>query len=462
MVALTLGISIQTTGKTKEKSCASCEDENAILKTIGSKENSYMGTWKPSEKNTEHYRKKLAKWGTVPGVIDVGNGISDAKASSGKQSRKRNLVKDQLQKEHFRKFQKYLNAEFDTLQVTLKNHTPDIRDVCLWGGNSNKPITDPLTISSTKEFSVEIGTHPQGTVYNPANGYLYIANQLSDSISVVNKLGIVIMTISLSKINLPGTVSPVALAVNSNISNAMYGSVYVIGSVSNKMYHINLEHEVVDSFETGIRPSAILFRPQDNKLQVSHIVSKDILIIDPNKNYNERSSAQNLVSRRVTDNPFEDVKVFTQQNRVTFKTSITSPTITVNEEYHEEREDFKFSPGMLKHLKIIASGTRRVNALQMLQKSMAGKEICKTLSLGNYQSPQSFQNVSEVFDVDGYMVDGQNSWCFKIGPYQTITFLLYYKKLEMYNLLPEKSRLATGVEMSKGLPKRVPINPFKF
>ena len=118
----------------------------------------------------------------------------------------------------------------------------------------------------------------------------------------------------------------------------------------------------------------------------------------------------------------------------------------------KSEEDFKFSPGMLKHLKIVASGERRVNALQLLQRCIAGKEICKTLSLGNYQSPQSFQNVSEVFGVDGSMLDGQNSWCFKIGGLQTITFILYYKKMEMYNLLPEKAPLAYGVQMSKGIP----------
>ena len=154
-------------------------------------------------------------------------------------------------------------------------------------------------------------------------------------------------------------------------------------------------------------------------------------------------------------------KVTTQLNLLSIFNSSKSPTVTINDEYHEEREDFKFSPGMLKHLKIVASGERCVNALQLLQKSIAGKEICKTLSLGNYQSPQSFQNVSEVFGVDGVMLDGQNSWCFKIGALQTITFILYYKKLEMYNLLPEKASLAYGVQMSKGVPKRVPKNPFK-
>ena len=154
-------------------------------------------------------------------------------------------------------------------------------------------------------------------------------------------------------------------------------------------------------------------------------------------------------------------KVTTRKNLLTIFNSSRSPTVTINDEYHEEREDFKFSPGMLKHLKIVASGERRVNALQLLQKSIAGKEICKTLSLGNYQSPQSFQNVSEVFGVDGSMLDGQNSWCFKIGGLQTITFILYFKKMEMYNLLPEKAPLAYGVQMSKGIPKRVPKNPFK-
>jgi len=290
-----------------------------------------------------------------------------------------------------------------------------------------------------------------------------VANQLSDSVSVVERDGTVVTTIPLTENTMPGTVSPVALAVNTN-QGYFYGMVYVIGSVSNNMYHLSLNHKVVDINGTGKRPTEIRFDNESNELVIKNLVSKSTTRINAQTQVQTETPWGILDQFRLDDQVEtkpDFAKVTTRKNLLTIFNASRSPTVTINDEYHEEREDFKFSPGMLKHLKIVASGERRVNALQLLQKSIAGKEICKTLSLGNYQSPQSFQNVSEVFGVDGSMLDGQNSWCFKIGGLQTITFILYYKKMEMYNLLPEKASLAYGVQMSKGIPKRVPKNPFK-
>jgi hypothetical protein len=78
--------------------------------------------------------------------------------------------------------------------------------------------------------------------------------------------------------------------------------------------------------------------------------------------------------------------------------------------------------------------------------------MCEPISLRGYQSPQGFGNVSEVFEMEGQIVDGRVCWRFKINPNQQVTFLIYYKQLEMYNFLPEKSRVSTGVQQSKGIP----------
>lgn len=489
MALFTMGATIKMTPKNTEVlPCESCEDPAVIKRTIHSNEDAYMND------NSAKYRTDLKKWGTRSGVMHVSfpetkkrncdpsrdavfyatdegvMEISDCDSGrsplshfgSAQHKRQRNLVKDQKQKEGFKQYQKYLHDEFDVMQVTVKNHTTDIRNVCLWGGNSEKPITDPLFIENSEKIDVLVGTHPQQVVLNPANDLLYVANQLSDSVSVVARDGTVIATIPLTENAMPGTVSPIALAVNTN-SGYFFGMVYVIGSVNNTMYHIGLNHKMVDANRTGKRPTEILFDNETNELVIKNIVSKSTTRINAETQAQTETPWGIQDQFRLVDNESTSdlAKVTTQLNLLTIFNASKSPTVTINDEYHEEREDFKFSPGMLKHLKIVASGERRVNALQLLQKSIAGKEICKTLSLGNYQSPQSFQNVSEVFGVDGVMLDGQNSWCFKIGGLQTITFILYYKKLEMYNLLPEKASLAYGVQMSKGVPKRVPNNPFK-
>lgn len=478
MAVFTMGATIKfAPNKTEDMACDSCDDPSVIKRTIHSNEDAYM------TKNSAKYRNQLKKWGTRSGVMHIAlpetkkpicdttrdsqfyatdEGVMEVSDCSSL-SRKRNLIKDQKQKEAFKNYQKYLHKEFDVMQVVVKNHTPEIRDVCLWGGNSDKPITDPLFIENDESIDVLVGTHPQQVVLNPANNLLYVANQLSDSVSVVERDGTVVTTIPLTENTMPGTVSPVALAVNTN-QGYFYGMVYVIGSVSNNMYHLGLNHKVVDINGTGKRPTEIKFDNESNELVIKNLVSKSTTRINAQTQVQTETpwgiiDQFRLVDQVETEPDF--AKVTTRKNLLTIINWSKSPTVTINDEYHEEREDFKFSPGMLKHLKIVASGERRVNALQLLQKSIAGKEICKTLSLGNYQSPQSFQNVSEVFGVDGSMLDGQNSWCFKIGGLQTITFILYYKKMEMYNLLPEKASLAYGVQMSKGIPKRVPKNPFK-
>jgi len=139
-------------------------------------------------------------------------------------------------------------------------------------------------------------------------------------------------------------------------------------------------------------------------------------------------------------------------NQIRTRGTIQSPTVTVNEEYYENREDFQHNPAMVSHVKLVASGEDRINALQLIEKSVTGTEISKTISLSNSQSPQNFANVSELFDMNGNLIDGHVTWCFKINPKQQVTFLIYYHQFEMYNLLPEKTRISTGVQMSKGIP----------
>lgn len=415
MAVFTMGATIKLTPKSTETfACESCEDPAVIKRTIHSNEDAYM------KDNSAKYKTDLKKWGTRSGVMHIAfpetksrncdpskdavfyatdegvMEISDCGSGRRPLSRKRDLIKDQKQNEDFKKYLKYLHDEFDVMQVTVKNHTTDIRNVCLWGGNSEKPITDPLFIENSEKIDVLVGTHPQQVVLNPANDLLYVANQLSDSVSVVARDGTVIATIPLTENAMPGTVSPVALAVNTN-SGYFFGMVYVIGSVNNTMYHIGLNHKMVDANRTGKRPTEILFDNETNEIVIKNIVSKSTTRINAVTQAQTETPLEIQDQFRLVDNDSTSkiAKVTTQLNLLTIFNASKSPTVTINDEYHEEREDFKFSPGMLKHLKIVASGERRVNALQLLQNSIAGKEICKTLSLGNYQSPQSFQNVSE-------------------------------------------------------------------
>ena len=96
-------------------------------------------------------------------------------------------------------FYKKLQKDTEVTQITVTNHTDDIRKVCLWGANACLPLTDPMQIERSFTKEVLVQKHPQGVVYNAVNDAFYCINQLSDSVSVISSSGGVITTIDLSK-----------------------------------------------------------------------------------------------------------------------------------------------------------------------------------------------------------------------------------------------------------------------
>lgn len=605
--------------------CHTCTEGKQVKKVLdsGVEDNFTTSKWTPSEVKRPGYRSLLKRFGTPEGILHAGLNVNNVKKGCDLQgdlvqygtrqgvidvadcktrkhkknalskiSKKGNILSRQvdqaqkhkekqslLEKKKVQDYQKQLQEDYDVTQITVINHTEDVRKVKLWGANTDDPITNPLFQYRSKIASAQVGTHPQGVVINPANDLIYVANQLSDSVSVLDVSGTLIAAIKLRDGGLVGSVSPVALAVNIDKSYDGYGTVYVIGSVSNKVYWIDRNHKVFKTGTTGNRPTSIALDGVNNRLLIGNIVSQtitvldlstqqqmavqlkgvpkniaivptngeafvvtnngsSILVIDANnklkttigpfearitaiayhpvtkkmyladaalnvaividtENYkvtkqirvgiNPNAIAYEPISKQlyvanqgdqdysiidVNENVVETKKLEnfniglaihpeksiiattdTGGDMVNIFSQISEPKVTINDGYHEDREDFQHNPTILKHLRVIASGTERLNALQLLENSIAGKEKCTTLSFRNYDSPQNFANVSELYDIDGTIIDGENSWRFKIAGKQKITFLLYHKQFEMYSLLPETARKSTGVKMSKGIPK---------
>lgn len=504
-----------------------------------------------------------------------------------------------------RNYYQRLQKDNDVTQITVTNHTDDIRKVCLWGAISCVPLTDPMFIESTGTSTVTVEKHPQELVYNPATDLFYVVNQLGDSVSVINTSGVLVVTIDLCKmmsnsetgsgysveersasnperiqinpIKLPGTISPVALVVNTKSDSSEYGMIAVACSVSDEVVFINTDNTIESRKTVGTRPIDIVFNPVDDCYYTTNLVSGTISKICTNRRVNNlpeiegartigvdtdsgnlyihnsndgavniydlqgnlkgsvgsvRSEIVSFLYHPVTKNMYmvlndsnsitvldttrfgaitklntgndpvaiaynpnnglmyvgnrgdqtitrintkhqvvDTIKtgsfgiglaISTKEDIVAVSNTVDDtviisgikggPTVTVNEEYYEYREDFQHNPTLISHLKIVASGKDRINAIQLIEKAVTGKETCQTLSLSNHQSPQNFGNISEVFDIGGDIIDGHSIWCFKINPKQVVTFLIYHKQFEMYNILPDKSRISTGVQMSKGVP----------
>ncbi len=475
-----------------------------------------------------------------------------------------------------RNYYQRLQKDNDVTQITVTNHTADIRKVSLWGANSLVPLADPMFLDEETTESINVEKHPQDLAYNPVNDSFYSANQLGNSVSVISPHGQLIKTISLGVSVLPGSISPVAIAVNTKNDSPEYGMTAIACSLSNEVVFINTNNIIERREAVGTRPTDIVYNPLDDCFFTTNLVSgtisklgvntinnfppievaraigvntdngdlyihnlKDgainiydsigkfrgragsvgsdivsfafhpvnkmmyvglndidsVIVIDPitfvsttkidvgsnpvalaynvhnglmyvGNRDNQTFTRINATHQIVDTIPLESfslgLAISTKEDIVAVSNSANDtvtisgkqggPTVTVNDEYYEYREDFQHNPTLMSHLKIVASGEDRINALQLIEKSVAGKETCQTLSLSSHQSPQNFGNISEVFDIDGDIIDGHSIWCFKINPKQVVTFLIYHKQFEMYSMLPDKSRISTGVQMSEGIP----------
>ena len=254
-------------------------------------------------KKLDKYLKDLARWGTKEGVIDVSND-EDAKkkkkkllkgiSRQGKSVTKRYL--EAKKKEFQTKGKKVdtkedlLNAlqkDYEVTQVTIKNTSDEEREISLWEANRSVTVSSPNPTdvedhSVINELVVGDTIHPQGMAVNPVNQLTYIANQLSNNVSVVGTDGQLVNLVQLEPSNFPGFNSPVDVAVNTKKGSANYGTVYVIGSVSNTLSIINLNFEVIQTVDVGVRPLSISFNPVNEKLYVSNYVGNSISVIDTN------------------------------------------------------------------------------------------------------------------------------------------------------------------------------------
>ena len=259
------------------------------------------------ERQKEKYLADLKRYGTTQGIIDVSNDelakkkkkrIHQNMSAVGKNIT-RNSLPHVVEKVHrkapktYSTFYKWLLKEFCKTQITITNTSNEERVVSLWGMNKGISVSPPLVtdvedheITYTVNYGDAIfasagsAAHPQGVAFNPANGLAYVANQLSNNVSVIDANGQLVQLIALQPSLIPGFNSPVAVAVNSNSASANYGKVYVAGSVSNTVSVIDLSFNVTNTIVTGVRPIDLAFNPVNEQLYVANLFSDDVTVID--------------------------------------------------------------------------------------------------------------------------------------------------------------------------------------
>ncbi len=242
------------------------------------KQQELVNRCKPSNLRFFGSRKSdLEQFGTPEGLINV---ASDERIIPDER-----ICKEELDPSSANLYAE-LYKDFSKAQVTIRNNTPNDKEITLWGakpevfsGEVNYQAVDQQGI----EGQIPSPVHPQGMAHNPVNNLVYAVNQLSGTVTVANQQNQVVSTIQLQP-SFPGLCSPVASAVNTNPTSSHYGCVYVACSVANTIQVISPTHDVIASIQVGCRPVAIAYNTLNNLVYVANLVDNTVSVIDAESN----------------------------------------------------------------------------------------------------------------------------------------------------------------------------------
>jgi YVTN family beta-propeller protein len=130
------------------------------------------------------------------------------------------------------------------------------------------------TNTDTIKSTINLGNFPYGIDINPLNNRIYITNRGSNTVSVLDgSVDTKLHDITVGK-------SPVGIAVNPSanwiyVTNLDDGTMSVIDGITN---------EVIDIISVGKTPYGVAVNPLSNKIYVSDIISNTVTVIDGETN----------------------------------------------------------------------------------------------------------------------------------------------------------------------------------
>jgi YVTN family beta-propeller protein len=178
--------------------------------------------------------------------------------------------------------------EFPKFQVTISNSSVGEKEIVLWGANQEISVSAPAPEDVqdqviAQQLALPTGVSPQAALFNPVNNFIYVANQLSGTVSVFDSSNQFVTEIQLKPTTI-GACSPVALAVNNNPSSVQYGYVYVACSISNELSVIDLFLQLVNHYPVGTRPLSVAYNFINNAIYVSDYIDNTITVLDGDTN----------------------------------------------------------------------------------------------------------------------------------------------------------------------------------
>ena len=294
--------------------------------------------------------------------------------------------------------------------------------------------------------AIPSGPNPFGIAYCPINDNMYVTNQGNNTVTTYDA----------------GIVATFDLPVGNEPTHVAFfpptGEMIVVNAASNTVTPIDpVLFQVQPSIAVGNNPSAIAFNPANNYLYIGNRDDETITVIAPDKSIRATLSLGGI-NHEFAFNTSGSVLFIpdTQENAVNvIGYQQVSSSILISGDYNENNENFSHSPALVKHVRFVLSGDERFKVLTLREEPMTGSFKDIPVSFGNYHSPQNFLNVAELNGLEGSIIDGVNSWLFRIAGLQTITVLVYYRQLDLYHMLPQKTAVAAGAERGKPAAKNV-------
>lgn len=168
-----------------------------------------------------------------------------------------------ISEQWFNELQKY-----DKVQLSFNNTSKQDQQARIWGANQGIEI-------GLQEQSFSTDNYPQVIAFNSYNNYYYIANQLAGSLEVFETSGQLVKRIQLEP-DFVGFASLVDVTFDEST-----GSAFAIGSISNTLYCIDKNLELVKSIQVTNRPISVEFNTRTNLVHIAHLTDATVSIINP-------------------------------------------------------------------------------------------------------------------------------------------------------------------------------------
>lgn len=289
----------------------------------------------------------------------------------------------------------------------------------LYVGIGSSNIVSVINILNNTNASFFFTFQPAYLAINPTNGDIYAVTKL-DTVRVYN-----------SSLNLQATIVLSDQKVRAITYNPINQRMYVSTAVASLLHPIdtNTYSLLPTIFMGGGAPNAILFNTNKNLLIVATSIdryigldSNDTIVSSINIHPFGLGLAINL-----TENVLWATNPITGQ---IFKVGYPECNdVVIDDDYLEKVENLKYNPVYVDHIRFAFTDNDMFKTMALRTEHSTGTVKQKMVSTGNYISPQHWQSIIDIYDLDGLIIDGQNSWVFQIAPLQSITILVHYRQL---------------------------------